>query len=309
MTTILENKLNMYLAVRNFMIPNEGVTKDLPNFSANYAILFDTIGKIQAMSEMQKADKKGLAIGKNKLKEKLIETAADYSRKITAYAKFSNNDTLPNETLFSAFELGRMTDVSLKDYLQIIYDKAEENIGKLTEYGITAETQKVLIDTITAYNTSLSKPRTGIAEIRQATKRLSELFDAADDAIEKMDYSVGIIQLTQTDFFNGYRTSRKRVSSGKGYLALQVQVKDQVSGEPVKGVLFKFKVNGTKTGSAGSNGEILKKTADKGIFKIKNMPAGTYNVSVSKPGYKDKEFVVSVADGERSDLNIAIEKE
>ena len=308
MTTNQESKLNMYLTVRNFIIPNEGVTKELPNFAASYATLLSTISQIQTIGEIQKFDKTGLAIEKNKLKETLITMAADYSRKITALAKFTNNSTLLNEAKFSVSDLGRMTDVALKDYLQIIHDKAEANIGSLSEYGITPETQKVFIDTITAYNASLSTPRFGIAEKSKATKKLAVLFDAADAAVENMDFAVGIIKLTQSDFFNGYKTSRKLIDTSSGNLALKATATDQASGEPVKGVLFTFKPEGTQAALSGGNGEITKKTAEKGSFHIKNMQAGTYRVSVRKPGYKDKEVTVSVANGERSELNVELEK-
>lgn len=308
MTTNQEIKLNMYLAVRNFMIPNEGITKALPNFSSNYAKLLDTINQIQTIGEMQKTDKTGLAIAKNKLKETLKTIAADTSRKLTAFAKFSNNNTLLNETKFTESDFIRMTDVALKDYLQIIYDKAGENIEKLSEYGITPETQKVFIDTITAFNTALSTPRTGIAEKSKATKKLAVLFEAADAAVENMDLAVGIIKLTQVDFFNGYKTSRKLVDTSAGNLALKATATDMASGEPVKGVLFTFKPEGAKMALSEGNGEITKKTAEKGSFHIKSMEAGTYKVVVSKPGYKDKEVSVSVADGERSELNVELEK-
>ena len=308
MTTNQESKLNMYLTVRNFIIPNEGVTKELPNFAASYATLLSTISQIQTIGEMQKFDKTGLAIEKNKLKETLITMAADYSRKITALAKFTNNSTLLNEAKFSVSDLGRMTDVALKDYLQIIHDKAEANIGSLSEYGITPETQKVFIDTITAYNASLSTPRFGIAEKSKATKKLAVLFDAADAAVENMDFAVGIIKLTQPDFFNGYKTSRKLIDTSAGNLALKATATDQANGEPVKGVLFTFKHEGVQAALSGGNGEITKKTAEKGSFHIKNMKAGTYRVSVRKPGYKEKEVTVSIADGERSELNVELEK-
>lgn len=48
MTTNQEIKLNMYLAVRNFVIPNEGITKELPNFPASYATLLSTIDNVFA---------------------------------------------------------------------------------------------------------------------------------------------------------------------------------------------------------------------------------------------------------------------
>lgn len=38
------------------------------------------------------------------------------------------------------------------------------------------------------------------------------------------------------------------------------------------------------------------------------MQPGNYKVIVQKPGYKEKEVTVSVADGERSELNVELEK-
>jgi hypothetical protein len=38
------------------------------------------------------------------------------------------------------------------------------------------------------------------------------------------------------------------------------------------------------------------------------MPAGTYNVIASKPGYKVKETIVNVVDGERWELVVELEK-
>jgi uncharacterized membrane protein len=76
----------------------------------------------------------------------------------------------------------------------------------------------------------------------------------------------------------------------------------------VKGALFTFKPDGTKSALSAGNGEIVKKTADKGIFHIKNMPTGTYRVVVKKPGYKEKELSVDVSDGERSELKVELEK-
>jgi hypothetical protein len=308
MTTNQEVKLNMYLAVRNFVIANETITKELPNFTTSYAILLNTIGEIQAIAELQKVDKKGLAIAKNKLKKTLITMAADNSRKISAFAKFTGDNKLFNETKFSESDFVRMSDVALKDYMQIVYNKVEANIGSLAEYGVTPDSQKIFNDTIVSYNALLSTPRTGIAEKSKATKKLAVLFATADSAVENMDFAVGIIKLKQPDFFNGYTTSRKLVDTSAGNLALKATATDLKNGEPVKGVLFTFKNDGMKGTNSGGNGEISKKTAEKGSFYIKSMPAGNYKVLVQKPGYKDQEVSVSISDGERSDLNVVLEK-
>ena len=308
MTTKQDRRLSMYMATRDFLVPNEGITKDLPDFQASFTALQSTIKQIQLIGEMQKDVKTGLAKEKKRLKETLITLAADNSRKIMALAKLTTNEPLMDEVNFSISDLGRMSDVALKDYVQILYNKAEANIGSLATYGITPETQKILAEAITAYDASLAKPRVGITEKSQATKQIGVLFYSADSTLEKMDVVVGIIRLTQVNFFNGYKTARKLVDTSSGKLALKATVRDIASREPVKGAIFTFSLDGAKAAFTGGNGEITKKTSEKGRLHIKNMQAGNYRVTVRKPGYKEKEVTVSIADGERSELNVEMEK-
>jgi hypothetical protein len=306
MTTIQETKLNMYLAVRDFLIPNEALTKDLPNFSANFTFLTEAINNIQLISEQQKVDKKGLAIHKNELRDALINLATDNSRKITAFAKFTGNTLLFNEVKLTASRFSKMTDTAIKDYAQIIYNKGEANIAALTGYGVTPETQKILLETMAAYNDSISRPRVGITERSQATKQLVVLFDKSDESLKNMDLAMEIIRLSQKNFYNGYKTVRKIVVTSSGTLALKAQVTDKTNGAPLKGVIFTFKP--ADESIAGGNGEIVKKTAEKGKFVIKNMPAGTYQLIINKPGYIDREEKVIVEAGALTDLNVEMER-
>jgi hypothetical protein len=193
-------------------------------------------------------------------------------------------------------------------YCPSIYDKGEANLEALSQHGITPESQKEFIETINAFNTALEKPRTGKGERKKLTERLAVLFDAADNAVELMDYAAGIVKDEQVDFFNAYKTNRKLVETNSGIVSLKAKATEVVTGIPLKGVIFTFKPeNGNLELSAG-NGKLVKKTAEKGSFQIKNMPAGTYKVQVQKPGYKDKEVSVSISDGERSDLAVVLEK-
>jgi hypothetical protein len=307
MTTTQEIKLNMYLAVRNFIIQNEPSAKAVPKLTNIYSNLESAIAQIQSIGEQQKDVKTGFAKDKKRLRENLIGITGDNSRKLAAIAKFSKNETLMDKVRFTISELKRMTDVALKDYAMIIYDKVESNLEKLADYDNTPETQKVFMETITAYNAALSTPRSGIAEKKQATQRLVVLFSEADVVIEEMDYAINAVQLKNPDFINGYRTVRRLVDTSTGNLALIGTAWDNSNGFPIKGVRFVFRPDGIQS-APGGNAEIIKKTAEKGSFNIKNMPAGTYKVSVSKPGYKDKEVTVSVADGERSELIVELEK-
>lgn len=308
MTTVQERKVNMYLAVKDFINLNGGITKDLPNFEGNFTAFKSTIDRIMLIAEIQKDTTTGAAKEKKRLRENLINLAVDNSRSITAFAKFTNNELLLDKVKFSISDLIKMTGVELKNYAQIIYNKGEANIGLLTTYGITPETQKELNDAIAVFDASLAKPRVGINEKAKATNELGLLFISADSTLENMDTAVEIIRSKQVNFYKGYTSNRKLVDTGSGMLALKATAKELTNGEPVQGAMFTFNNEAAKlTGSIG-NGEITKKTSKKGSFHIKNMKAGTYKVVVRKPGYKEKEVTVSVADGERSELVVELEK-
>jgi Carboxypeptidase regulatory-like domain len=308
MNTKQRIKLNMYLAVRNFGNQNDAVAKSIPKFGSNFDLLKSTIDEIQVIGEMQGINKTGLAIDKNKLKKLLIAMAVKYSNRIAILAKSNNNDTLLKEVRLNESELGKLPGVTLKDRVQNIYDKADANIDNLSEQGITPDTQKQFLDAITAFNNALATPRSGIAEKRKATQKLPVLFDTADSLIEIMDLAARSAKDDQPDFYNGYKTSRKLVDTNTGGISLKASAKELTSGEPVHGAIFTFSHEADKLTGSNGTGEIIKKTTSKGNFHIKSMKAGNYKIVVSKPGYKDKEAAVIIADGERSDLNVEMEK-
>ncbi len=306
MNTKQKIRLNMYLAVRNFVILNEQVVRNIPKFAASFAKLQNTVEEIQQIGEMQGINKTGLALDKKKLKNRLISLSVKYSNKVAILAKASNNETLLKEVRVNESDLGKLAGVTLKDSAQFIYDRVQANISSLEEQGITADTQKEFLDAINAFNNAIAAPRTGITERKQATQKLPVLFDAADVEIDTLDLAAGSAKGEYPDFYNGYKNSRKLVDTSSGSLALKAAARDIANGEPLSGALFTFKQEATIT--SGGYGEIIKKTSRKGNFHLKSMNAGTYKVVISKDGYLGKEAMVKVNEGERSELIVELEK-
>jgi hypothetical protein len=307
MNNLQENRLSMYLAVRDFLLQYPDLTKDLPNYNLHFTGLQNSISEIQSIAEIQKSDTKGYAKQKQSLRDKLITLTLDTSHKMNAFAKFSDNLMLQSEVKMTRSRLIRATDTGLRDFAQIIYAKAEANLEALKGYGVTSETQTEFIDTINKYNSSLSGPRVAKTETVQATKQLTLLFEKADLMLENIDAVIGIIKYSQSNFVNGFITAKKIVNAGTGSLALKATAVDTRSGTTIKGVRFVFKsdkvLSATDTAS-----EFVKTTADKGSFIIKNLLQGTYTVTVSKPGYSDKVVSVVVADGEMTELRVELER-
>jgi hypothetical protein len=303
-----KNRLSMYLAVRDFLIPNSEITKGLPNFETYFSELQKTISDIQAIAEVQKSDTKGYAKHKLQLREKLITLVLDASHKLNAFARFSGDLKLQSEVKINRSKLNKAADTGLRDYAQIIHDKAAGNLEALANYGINAETQNELLNTINDYNASISGPRVARTETAQATKQLTVLFEKADLMLENIDAAIGILKISQPGFYNGFRIARKIVITGAGSLALRGYAVESANGTAIRGVKFSFKPDNPNLMGPDNPPEIVRKTADKGIFLIKNMPQGTYTVTVSKPGYKEKVVSVVVASGEMTELKVEMDK-
>jgi hypothetical protein len=313
MTNEQQSRLSMYLAVRDFLTPNASITTSLPNFSANTATLQSTIPLIQSTAEQQKIDKTGISDSKKQLKATLVTVAADNSRKLIAFAKFTNNLTLLNEINFTESDFRNSSDTDLKDIAQIVYDFAQTNLASLAAYNITATTQTALLAAINAYNTILASPRVGTVVSSQATGQLITLYKTADTALNNIDTTIEIIKLAQPAFYAGYHNARKIIETGTGSLALKGLAVELQNGLPVQNATFTFKPANditalVKTASSNGNGNIVKKTAAKGIFNIKSMAEGTYSVTITKPGYKDQVTTVNIVNGEKTNLKVELEK-
>lgn len=298
----------MQLALRNFILQNEAVARKIPKLWENYEIVHSVTEEIQAIGKAQTANKTGIASDKNKVKKTLIVLAAKYSRKVAAYAKYINSDTLLKEVEYNEGQLERVAEVTLIERAMTIHKNAEANLDKLAEQGITPETQKAFMDTIISLNNILKTPRANIAERKKATARLGVLFKTANTSLELMDYAVGSVKDEQVDFYNAYKTARKIVDSNTGNVALKGIAIDITNKKPLDQAIFTFVTEDQNLEASEKPQVIKKKTAAKGSFHIRNMKSGVYKVVVKRDGYKVKEVTVDISEGKRKDLKVELEK-
>jgi hypothetical protein len=300
MDAIQRSKLGMGMTARDYLQPFAAITTPLPNYTTNFTIVQETIPQIQVIAEVQDFDKTGIRESKLQLRTTLWTLAADNSRKLSVFAKFTNNMVLLREIKISETNLKRLADADLKTKAQEIYNRAQENLESLAAYGITADTQTALQNAITAFNISIPKPRLGIEEKKQATIQLATLFKILDKALDDIDAAVEIVRLSQPAFYRGYKTARKVIITSAGSLSAKGFVTDAASGEGISGATLTFRLNGKIM--------LTKRTATKGGYNIKSLPEGVYNVTVSKIGCKEQVLTVAVTDGAMCELDVELEK-
>ena len=310
MTSRQECKLSMYLVVKELLTTYATIVNALPNFAGFLTALQSAITQIQTYGEQQMFDKKGLKVSKTQLKNTLVMLSADASRKLQAYAKFTNNQLLLSETKFTESDLKLAADTSLRDNAQGIYNRAQTNLAALAAYGLTAATQTTLLNAINAFVASIPKPRLGTADKKLSTLQVKNGFVAADGALENIDMLVDILKLSQPNFYSNYKTARKIIETGTSTLSIKGQVIDAITGEPIKGVKVTFSLDTTTTKSKATSivETVVKKTAEKGGFIIKSIPEGMYQVTLSKNGYTEQVETLAVSDGELSVLNIKLSR-
>jgi hypothetical protein len=289
----------MSLSTDEFLVKNESLTKELPEFGETITEFRGTLSRIKIIDGLQTNVRTGVAKNKKDVRNTLITLAAENSGKVFAFAKVSKNITLQDEVNFSYSDINRMTDVAFMTYTDELNKKMVKLLESLAKYGITAETQKKYAEALVEYENTMVKPRVSIVEKREATKELQSLFISLDSHISKLDAIIGIIRYTEKTFYNGYRTARKLVNTNTGEVALMATARDVISTKPLKGAVFTLTSNGTV---------IIKKTAVKGSFHIKNMKAGTYKVVVKMDRYLGKEVIVEITDGVKRELIVDLEK-
>ena len=310
MNSTQDNKQGMYLASDEYLTINTAIVTPLPGYSGYSTLFKNSIAAIQNYSEQQQFNKSGIAENKKQARNTLATIAIDNSRKLTAYATNNNNQVLLNETKYSESELKRCPDTELRDIAQGLYKRIQSNLTALAPYGVTAASQTAFQTAITNFITAIPKTRVGRAETKQNTIHLRKLFKIADDALEHIDTLIEIVRQTQPNFYNGYKSVRKVIRNSGGTLSLKGLVTDLMTGEPIKGAILEFAIDGksVKSKVARINEMMIKKTADKGRFNIKTMPSGVYSVTIKKVGYADHTTTVAVADGELTELNISLSK-
>jgi len=311
MTNGQESHLNMQQTTVSFCDSNSLVVGTLPGYTANLQSLSQVNARIQEIAGFQKTATTGITANKKQLRTNLNNLASDTARKLTSFAKLTDNLILLAEIDYSESDFRNFSDNEARDKGQVIYNKAQEHLEELAQYDITEETQLALQASFNIFGGVIIAPRLGATARNQATKQLDTLFKTAATLLLKIDAAVELVKLTQPNFYVGYKSARKVISKGSVKLAVKGLVSDTQSGEPVKGVIITFMHDGEMTLTApATNGQpvITKTSAEKGGFTIKSMPAGIYRVSFKKMGYAEQFATVNVNDGEMTVVEVKLDK-
>ncbi|MGB4775433.1 MAG: carboxypeptidase regulatory-like domain-containing protein [Daejeonella sp.] len=298
MTSIQERKLSMYLVVNAILkAVSTAISSKMPKFNDHAAKFDANVTLLQQVREQQETGSGGLAVNKQALKTDLVSKAMGIARKLKAFAVNTDDAVLTAEVAYTESDLLKSADTILRDKCQVIYTKADAHLADLADYGLTAGELSDLKTAVAAYLTAIPQPKTAAATKKQVTARLNQLFKDSDAGLDKLDVLAEMVKNTEPAYYQTYSNGRKLTAPGYRKLPVRGQVKDAGSLLPLSGVVVRVEGKDLKT-----------KTTAKGNFQLKDLDEGMYVFTFEKNGYQPRTLKVAVTNGERTDMEVSVEK-
>lgn len=307
-----EDKFSMYYVVKNTCEKYQTTWTTNAVFAATYNLWVAKIPLIEQNRDAQILETTGITTDKTAKRNSMTEKTLFMINRLQSYANVVNNPELLESIKYSASDLKKSRDTDVIGICNTVLAKATANTTAIATYGVTAAMITELQAAITAYSATLAKPKAAKSQTKTATENLTKLFKEADELlVKRLDLDIELFKTSKPDFYSQYKTARIIIPTGGGATSVLGSVNLAGSGEPLKGVSFTFvaETNGMMKAAAATETTkpIVKKSADKGKFRA-TLPENTYKVIVEKIGYKKQEIMITVANGETTNLNIELEK-
>lgn len=312
MTFPQEDYFSMMYSVKNICEKYQPTWTSIAAFAASYNLLATKFPLIEQNRDAQMLEITGVTTDKNNKRQVMVEKSAFMQNRLQSMANVTNNPELLNSVKYTPTKMKMARNTEIVGICNTILSRANANAAALVNYGVTAALITELQAAIANYSTTLSKPKTAITQSKTATENLVKYFKEADDILTKrMDLDIELFKVSKPEFYSQYQSARIVTSTGRNKISLLGNVIIAGSGEPLKGVTLTFVPDNNsmlKSATKAGVNTLVKKSTDKGNYRISNLPEGTYIVTAKKIGYKDQNVMIIVTKGETTYLKIEMEK-
>jgi 5-hydroxyisourate hydrolase-like protein (transthyretin family) len=209
-------------------------------------------------------------------------------------------------------ELYYASAIAARNKAQAIYNAVNPIVASLSTYGVTAAVLTALKSAIDAFAAAIPTPQLSVSDRKELNLKMDRTLDDAELQLSKIDAMVEVVRLTQPVFYSQYKDARRIIISNNS-LSLKGNVLDAETGKALSGVQLNIEPLAEQTSkmavlSSTKTSSIKRLTAPKGGFRIKNLPQGSYQLKASIPGYADQTITVHIVDGQRSDIDLNLER-
>jgi hypothetical protein len=303
----ITEQIRMKLGVRTYLNQNAAITASIPNYTTLFGNFSNCVDVIQQSSEQTMMFKTASAEQKTQIREALLNSTIEIGTRLRAYASFTKAYTLSKELDFSDTSIRRMTDIKLKDYAQLVYDRAYAIVTTLAVYGITAANLSVMLTRITAFNGYIPKQKNQKSEKVVANNKLSDDIDKAKQALLLLDTAVACVKLTQPQFYEGYLRNRKLTNPPTQHFSLRFKGIDAQTKQPIPNLMCKIVLNSVNGAPVIEKQKpLIRRTAAKGNAIVRSLSTGTYTAEIYKEGYNSEFVNFVINDNETTKLEVEL---
>jgi hypothetical protein len=288
MTKEQNSFLQMFAAVKATTDAHTTAWTGFTSYATPYAAFVGLLPQADAALALQEKSSTGATDGKSDLRIALSAKLMQLTSTLVLYAQNVNNTILREDAQMTKSDMDKLSEKALVGHSIKLQSLVTPPIATaIAPMGITAAVLTSINTDTLAFNNLIGSPRHIIAESARGTEDLDRIITNAKRQLVLMDLAMDVLKYTQPAFYSEYETSRTLIDPSYNTRALEVTVKDTLNGEPLQGAAAIINP-GNQTKTSGSQG----------MFYLNSLAPGSYEITVSKAGYKtETQNVVVDAEG------------
>jgi len=194
----------------SYIRTNESLWTAQPAIKANILLLEKNYSDLEAsIATQQSNDPSGYVDQKNDLTENLITRFYALDCKLSFYAKDKNDKVLLNDVNYSISTLEGMSDELLVETFAVILKRADEYLGKLEDYNVTAEELNDLGEDFESLKKMPVTVNQTSNQHKSATRSIKAINSEARLILNRLDDAFDGMMVGNTEFLEGWYEARK----------------------------------------------------------------------------------------------------
>lgn len=274
------NRINMINSVIGYCEEHSADTAGIAAFANTVSVIKAKMVLVNSLNQIGSGDTKGVTADTNELRETMTDLALKCGSATLAYAHAQRNHTLAEQVNFTRNKLKKLKKEDVDDVCQGIRDAANAHLAAVMSYGVSASDVSDLQAAIDLYRQKTQSPRQAIISRSSAKRQVSAMVREMIDflLLQQLDVMVNTLEVTNRNFYSGYRQAREIVDAGVVHTKIKGSVRD-VNDVPLEGVRFGV----FEAGTGKLIAEVL--TSKKGRYGVTKLPNVRFDLRWELEGF------------------------
>jgi hypothetical protein len=292
------DQYDMVLATENHLNVNVNLWQNNIPITATKSVLSSKITELAGEIAIQIHNSTGIAEDKAVIRKKLEEQTFYIASACKSYAGAIGNKELTKTCDQSPSELMQAKEVELIGICDDVLQVVQNNLGGLSNYGITENVLNDFQMTKSAFLNIKSNPKEAISKRAAATLKISKLLPEILDVISsRLDNDMVLMSMSQPKFVEVYKFVRGIDNSPTNALSLTITVLDETTNTPISNVNIEIIGQG-----------ISRKSSERGYNRVQNLTEGAHELKLSHPDYETLTVPFTVVATETTELVLNLRK-